>query len=123
VIEVIGAGAFGFLLGWNVYYVNRYRSGEVSLAQLAALVGVIAGAAVLALFPAGTVLFGAYGIGLLVGFLAYLGTLIVIVRRAKYPWAWFLDGRRPVVPAGLEIPEEARRTRTAMGDHDHQLPS
>jgi len=55
----------------------------VTLAQLAFLVGVIGGAAVLALFPAGTVLFGAYGIGLLAGFLGYFGMLVVFVRLAR----------------------------------------
>jgi hypothetical protein len=59
--ELLGAAAFGFVLGWNVYFIDRYRTDQIALSNLASLVGVIGGAAVLALFPAGTRLFGAYG--------------------------------------------------------------
>jgi hypothetical protein len=94
-IQLIGAFCFGALLGWYVYYVNRHRRGDVQLGDLVTLVGVIGGGAVLTLFPEETDLFGAYGIGLAVGFFAHLGLLIYMRAKAGFPWAWFLDGRRP----------------------------
>jgi hypothetical protein len=30
-IQLFGAGCFGVLIGWYVYYINRYRSGDVQL--------------------------------------------------------------------------------------------
>ncbi|MGI8685007.1 MAG: hypothetical protein ACR2MO_07960 [Acidimicrobiales bacterium] len=94
-LQELGAAGFGFLIGWNLYFVNRYRKGDVSLSDLAALVGAIGGTAVLALFPARTDLFGAYGIGLFLGFAAYLVMLVVLVARSdNFDWDWFLDGRR-----------------------------
>ena len=63
-IQLIGAGCFGAILGWYLYYVNRYRSGTVDFGDITTIATTIGGAAVLALFPSGTDMFGAYGIGL-----------------------------------------------------------
>lgn len=94
-LQLLGAGGFGTLVGWYVYYVNRHRTDAVQLADVLTLLGAIGGAAVLALFPAKTDLFGAYGIGLFVGFFGYLLVLVVLVRRSKeFDGNWFLDGRR-----------------------------
>ena len=110
----LGAGGFGFLIGWNLYFVNRYRAGPVSLSDLAALVGTLGGTAVLALFPARTDLFGAYGIGLFAGFFGYLGLLLLFVRKSpNFSVDWFLDGRRKR-PAADEIAQEADQTIRAM---------
>jgi hypothetical protein len=68
---VVGAFAFGVLLGWYVYYINRYRKGEIQIGDIVTLVGAIGGGAVLALFNEKNKLFGAYGVGLAVGFFAY----------------------------------------------------
>lgn len=113
VLQLLGAGGFGVLIGWLVYHANRYRRGEVQFSDLVTLVGVIGGGAVLALFPAKTDLFGAYGIGLFVGFFGYLATLVLLVRRSdSFTIDWFLDGRRIppqppyAIPPGLE--HEAR---------------
>src|SRR5205823_377881 len=65
-----GAFAFGALMGWNLYFLNRYRT-AIALADLASIIGALGGAAVLALFPAKSVLFGAYGLGLFAGFFLY----------------------------------------------------
>src|SRR5882724_8212663 len=67
-LQLWGAACFGAIIGWYVYFLNRYRTGNVSVNDLTALVGVIGGSAILALFPERSALFGAYGIGLAVGF-------------------------------------------------------
>jgi hypothetical protein len=51
-LQLLGACGFGALIGWLVYYTNRYRRGEVQFSDLVTLVGVIGGGAVLTLFPA-----------------------------------------------------------------------
>jgi hypothetical protein len=92
-----GAFAFGLVIGWFTYFVNRYRA-EVTLSDVAAIIGALGGAAVLALFPAKSELFSAYGIGLAVGFFGYFLVLVALVVFSKgWTGAWFLDGRRPKV--------------------------
>lgn len=77
----------------------------MALTNLASLTGVLGGAAVLALFPASTALFGAYGIGLLLGFLSYLAVLAWLVRMSTtFTVDWFLDGRRKKPTDDEEIP-------------------
>ena len=94
-IQLIGALLFGTIIGWYVYLINRYRKGDVQLSDLAALIGVIGGSAVLALFDREGGLFGAYGIGLAIGFFSYFLSLIVMVSRSdNFNIDWFLDGRR-----------------------------
>ena len=116
-MAIWGAFAFGVVLGWFTYFTNRYRKGEVQFTDLATLLGVIGGGAVTALFgDAKTTLFGAYGLGLAVGFFAYFATLIVLVRRSKgvFTMAWFLDGRRRRLGDDEEIPEDSRGSGVAM---------
>lgn len=121
--EMLGAGAFGFVLGWNLYFVNRYRTDRVALTNLASLTGALGGAGVLALFPAGTALFGAYGVGLLLGFLSYLTLLAWLVHKSeKFSVEWFLDGRRKKLTDDDEIPSDARGTGAAMS-RERRLPS
>jgi hypothetical protein len=106
-IQLLGAGGFGALIGWYVYYINRYRKVDVQLNDLVTLVGVLGGGAILSLFPAGTDLFGAYGIGLFIGFFGYFVVLTILVRISEnFDTDWFLDGRckRPKEP--YYIPEE-----------------
>jgi hypothetical protein len=94
-IQILGAMGFGALLGWYVYYINRYRKADVQLSDLVTLIGILGGGAILALFPARTDLFGAYGIGLFIGFFAYFLALIILVGISKnFDVDWFLDGRR-----------------------------
>ncbi len=111
-----GAGCFGAVIGWYIYFINRYRKDDVSLSDLVTLLGAIGGAAVLNLFPAGSVLFGAYGIGLAVGFFIYFLILIILVGVSKnFDADFFLDGRRrlPVLPYG--VPEGVAVTVHSMG--------
>jgi hypothetical protein len=107
-LQLLGAGGFGLLLGWYVYYVNRHRREEVKLGDLVTLIGVIGGGAVLTLFPEQTDLFGAYGIGLFLGFFGYFAFLLLLVRRSSFTLEWFLDGRRPDLQPGMvaKPPEE-----------------
>jgi hypothetical protein len=114
-VQLLGAGGFGMIIGWYVYMVNRYRKNDVELGDLVTIIGAIGGAAVLALFDAGSDLFGAYGIGLALGFFLYYIILVgLVARSSNFNGDWFLDGRRkaPVAPWG--IPAGSRETMAAM---------
>jgi len=107
-IQKWGAIGFGALIGWLVYFTNRYRKGAVSFNDLVTLIGIIGGGAVLTLFEAKSDLFGAYGIGLAVGFFTYFLFLVIFVLvdeklkrqevknqniKREFDFSWFLDGR------------------------------
>ncbi|WP_448640760.1 hypothetical protein [Geodermatophilus sp. URMC 63] len=116
-LQLVGAGLFGVVLGWFVYFVNRHRRDEVALTDIGSLIAAVGAGGVLSLFPAGTDLFGAYGIGLAVGFFSYLIVLVVLVRRTPdWSMAWFLDGRRPA----LRDAEMAGDGDRPMGGQDSQ---
>jgi len=118
-LQVLGAMGFGALIGWFVYYINRYRKGDVQWSDLTTLIGILGGGAVLALFPEQTDLFGAYGIGLFIGFFGYFFFLMLWVRISKnFNADWFLDGRRRKPSGSFEIPEGVRGTVAAMGKDD-----
>ncbi len=112
----LGAFGFGAVVGWNLYFINRYRTGDVKLADLVTLLGAIGGGAMLKLFPAATDLFGFYGIGLAAGFFLYFVLLLVMVRRSKgvFTVCWFLDGRRGKPAEGEVIPPGTAATIHAM---------
>ena len=106
-LQILGAIGFGTVIGWYVYFINRYRAGGVQLSDLATVVGVLGGAGILALFPAGSDLFGAYGIGLALGFFGYFLVLIVLVTVSKnFEADWFLDGRRKRPEEPFYVPGE-----------------
>ena len=107
IIQGLGAAGFGAVVGWFVYYINRHRKGDVQFSDLTTVIGTIGGAAILGIFPAKSLLFGAYGIGLFVGFFGYYVILLGLVGKSgNFDADWFLDGRRkkPVDP--YEIPGE-----------------
>jgi hypothetical protein len=105
VLQLWGAGCFGTFIGWYLYYINRHRKSEVQIGDLVTVIGVIGGGAVLALFPAKSDLFGAYGIGLAVGFFGYFFVLIVLVGFSQnFNMDWFLDGRRKRPTGEFYIP-------------------
>jgi len=114
-IQLVGAGGFGALIGWYIYYINRYRTAEIQLNDLMTLVGVLGSGAILALFPAATDLFGAYGIGLFIGFFGYFIIVAILVRGSEnFDADWFLDGRRKKLPEDYYIPEGTKPTITPM---------
>ena len=118
-LQLLGAGGFGVLIGWYVYYINRYRKAEVQLGDLVTVIGVLGGGAILALFPAQTDLFGAYGIGLFIGFFGYFAVLAILVGASKNFGAdWFLDGRRKRPKEPYYVPDEIVPTVTAMEGPD-----
>ena len=114
-LQTVGAAAFGALIGWYVYYINRYRVGDVQFSDLVTLIGVLGGAAVLALFPAGSDLFGAYGVGLAIGFFGYFVVLVVLTGiSSNFNSDWFLDGRRKKAEDPWVIPGDIRATVTPL---------
>ncbi len=118
-IQLFGAGGFGMLIGWYVYYINRYRKGDVQFSDLSTVIGILGGGAILTLFPAKTDLFGAYGIGLALGFFGYFAFLMLWVRISKnFNVDWFLDGRRRAPKGGWMIPEGLRDTITPMAEDE-----
>jgi hypothetical protein len=106
-LQLAGAGSFGAIIGWYVYYINRYRRGDVQFSDIVTLVGAIGGSAVLALFPARGDLFGAYGIGLAIGFFGYFLVLSGLVAKSRnFNSDFFLDGRRKRLELDEYIPSE-----------------
>ncbi|RMH00402.1 MAG: hypothetical protein D6706_04210 [Chloroflexi bacterium] len=100
-----------------MYYINRYRKGDVQFSDLVTLIGILGGGTIVSLFPARTDLFGAYGIGLFAGFFGYFLALLIMVGRSRnFDVDWFLDGRRRRPTSAYIIPEDVRTTVTAMGD-------
>ena len=115
-LQLWGAGCFGSIIGWYVYYINRYRKGDVQLSDVVTLIGIIGGAAIQALFKPDGALVGAYGVGLAVGFFGYFLSLMFLVGISKnFDVDWFLDGRRKNVAADSFIPDYVRQSQSAMG--------
>jgi hypothetical protein len=121
-LHLLGAGGFGAVVGWYLYFLNRYRAGDVALADLVTVIGAIGGGAILALFPAESDLFGAYGIGLAVGFFGYFLVLVgLVARSASFGIEWFLDGRRKRPAPDEVIPAGTARTVRAMGEPEDAI--
>jgi len=113
--QIVGAFGFGLLIGWYVYYINRYRKSEVQLSDLVTLIGVLGGGAILVIFPAKSDLFGAYGLGLATGYFLYFLALVILVSKSdNFTSDWFLDGRRkrPIEP--FCIPDDDTQHPMAM---------
>jgi hypothetical protein len=85
-IAGLGAIFFGCAIGWIAYRILRQRASAAALSDFFTLLGVIGGAAVIALFKS-DVLFGLYSVGLVVGFFAYLAVgLILYGKQELLPW-------------------------------------
>src|SRR5215207_3620680 len=105
-VELLGGGGIGAMNGWYVYYINRYRKSDVQFSDLTTIIAIIGGAAVLNLFPSSTPLFGAYGIGLFIGFFGYFVSLLLLIRSSdNFNADFLLDGRRrELAGTGYYIP-------------------
>jgi hypothetical protein len=113
--KIAGAAGFGLVIGWYVYYVNRYRKGDVQIGDITTLIGAIGGAAVLALFDRGSDLFGAYAVGLAIGFFLYFLVLIILVGVSNnFDSDWFLDGRRKNPTGDYGYGTDAQRPMAVM---------
>lgn len=118
-LQLLGAAGFGAIIGWYVYYINRYRKGDVAFSDITTVIGIIGGGLIVSLFPAQSDLFGAYGIGLFVGFFGYYLVLVVSVQISRnFNVDWFLDGRRKQLAADEMIPGEVRGTVGAMNSSE-----
>lgn len=115
-MQLLGAGGFGVVIGWMMYFINRYRKANVELTDLATIIGIVGGGAILAIFPARTDLFGAFGIGLFLGFFSYFLALIIMVAISPYFGVeWFLDGRRTMPTGEVQIAANTAVTVAPMG--------
>lgn len=95
IVQLIGAGCLGVVIGWYLYYINRYRKDVIQIADLGTVITALVGGTITTFFNNSTELFGAYGIGLFIGFFGYFSVLIFMVYRSKeFGIEWFLDGRR-----------------------------
>lgn len=70
-LAVIGALCFGVVVGWVTYRTLRRSDDTVGLSDIASVIGAVGGAAITGLFNSAE-LFGAYSIGLAIGFFLYL---------------------------------------------------
>lgn len=97
---IVGFGAvlFGLTVGWIAYRILRQRSGPSWLANLIALLGIIAGAAALAFFRDET-LFGWYAVGLVIGFFAYFAIGITLYGKEEIQ-PWRLEQAAPASTSG-----------------------
>lgn len=114
-VQKWGAFAFGVVVGWVLYFLNRYRK-DVGIGDLATIIGAVGGGAVLTLFPASSELFAWYGLGLASGFFLYFIVLLILVRASSFFTIEFiLDGRR-LGPDGKTwiMPEEASPVRQML---------
>jgi predicted lipid-binding transport protein (Tim44 family) len=113
-----GALGFGLVIGWFLYFVNRYRTAEASFSDITTILGAVGGGAVTSLFGAGSAaLFGAYGLGLAIGFFSYFLVLVVLVGVSKNFGAdYFLDGRRKAVADGETIPGEVAQAKYSFDE-------
>jgi hypothetical protein len=84
VLSGVGAFVFGIVVGWITYRTLR-RSESGGISDIATVIGAVGGAAVTALFPQETGAFGAYCIGLGIGFFVYLGVALLLAKSIGKP--------------------------------------
>ncbi|MFF4105393.1 hypothetical protein [Streptomyces sp. NPDC001903] len=82
-VAKIGAGLFGIVIGWVTYRTLRRREGPALLSDIASVLGAVGGAAIASLPFEDPDMFGAYAIGLAVGFFLYLTVAYAVTARAK----------------------------------------
>ena len=119
-VQQMGAFGFGLVIGWFLYFVNRYRKDDVTFGDLTTVIGAVGGGAVTALFgEASAELFGAYGLGLASGFFGYFLVLIILVAASKnFDADFFLDGRRKRPEEPWYVPDGMRPPMLSMDDEN-----
>ncbi len=100
-ISGLGATFFGLIVGWMAYWILRLRAGAFVLSALITIIGVIGGAAVIALFKS-DVLFGWYSVGLVIGFFAYFAVVLILYGKQEVQ-PWRIE-QIPPPPAPLAAP-------------------
>jgi len=78
ILQFIGALAFGAVIGWVTYFIMR-RAQPKALNDITTIIGILGGAAVIALFDPEGPVFGGYAIGLAIGFFGYYWAFLRIV--------------------------------------------
>lgn len=82
----IGSLCFGFVIGWITYRTLRRKEGTTMLSDIATVIGAVGGASITAIFKS-EAMFGAYSVGLAVGFFGYFVVgLIVYGKDSVKPW-------------------------------------
>ena len=93
--EVAMWGAFfiGFVLGWNLYLINRHRvSSGVGIGDITVISSAIISAGILQFFGNSSELIGWYGLGLGAGFLVY-GALLIVLEKGEFPMGRTLSAK------------------------------
>jgi hypothetical protein len=78
---IVGALCFGVVVGWITYRSLRRRADATGLSDIATVIGAVGGAAVTAIFKEGDP-FGAYCVGLLIGFASYFILNLILYGKA-----------------------------------------
>jgi hypothetical protein len=73
----IGAACFGLVIGWVTYRTLRRKEGAAQLSDLSTVIGAVGGGAVTAVPFDDPDVFGAYAVGLAVGFFGYFVIALV----------------------------------------------
>jgi hypothetical protein len=90
-LPIIGSVCFGLVIGWMTCRVH-HDAPAIDIKWLAGMIGTIGGGVVTALFTEGSEMFGAYCIGLTVGF--FVRPLALEVRTAVVRlFRWFNSNR------------------------------
>lgn len=104
-LNLIGAGAFGLLIGWVTSSILR-RAKRDGLSDISTVIGAVGGAAILGLFPKENGAFGVYAIGLAIGFWVYIG---VAMQPSSPDWLGEKPGGQSATPAtGRQLPGTAK---------------
>lgn len=75
-MEFFGPFCFGLVIGWVTYRTLRRKADAVALGDIAAVLGAVGGATIVALFKNSA--FDAYCIGLAIGFFAYFAAGLIM---------------------------------------------
>lgn len=95
-IIFIGALCFGIVMGWNLYFVNRWRDRKnIAISDLTTVIGALGGAVILLFFNNSTKLLAYYGIGLSVGFFVYFYILVKMSQQMGLYPRYFLRPEEP----------------------------